>query len=139
MLDRDLADLYDVETRVLNQAVQRNIKRFPEDFMFSLAREEIMGISQIVISSNIKFSKQVRVFTEQGMVMLSSVLRSQRAVRVNIAIMRVFVRLRQVMASQKAMAGKLAELEERIHDHDEQITNIFKAIRQLMAPPMKPK
>jgi len=139
MLDRDLADLYDVETRVLNQAVQRNIKRFPEDFIFSLTREEIMGISQIVISSNIKFSKQVRVFTEQGMAMLSSVLRSQRAVRVNIAIMRVFVRLRQVMASQKAMAGKLAELEERIQDHDEQITNIFKAIRQLMAPPMKPK
>ena len=139
MLDRDLADLYDVETRVLNQAVQRNIKRFPEDFMFSLTREEIMGISQIVISSNIKFSKQVRVVTEQGVAMLSSVLRSQRAIRVNIAIMRVFVRLRQVMASQKAMAGKLAELEERIQDHDEQITNIFKAIRQLMAPPMKPK
>jgi hypothetical protein len=71
--------------------------------------------------------------------MLSSVLRSQRAIRVNIAIMRVFVRLRQMMASQRAMAGKLAELEERIQDHDEQITNIFKAIRQLMAPPMKPK
>jgi len=139
MLDRDLADLYDVETRVLNQAVQRNIKRFPEDFMFSLAREEIMGISQIVISSNIKFSKQVRVFTEQGMVMLSSVLRSQRAVRVNIAIMRVFVRLRQMMASHRALAGKLAELEERIQDHDEQIIDIFKAIRQLMAPPIKPK
>jgi len=84
LLDRDLAELYCVETRVLNQAVSRNIERFPEDFMFSLNRDEIMGISQIVISSEIKFSKRVRCFTEQGVAMLSSVLRSKRAVQVNI-------------------------------------------------------
>jgi hypothetical protein len=85
MPDRDLALLYGVETRVLNQAVQRNIKRFPEDFMFLLTREEIMRISQIVISSDIKFSKQVRVFTEQGVAMLSGILNSDRAIEVNIA------------------------------------------------------
>ena len=87
MLDRDLAELYDVETRVLNQAVSRNIERFPEDFMFSLTREEIMRISQIVISSDIKFSKSVLAFTQEGIAMLSSVVRSNRAVQVNIAIM----------------------------------------------------
>jgi hypothetical protein len=81
MLDRDLAELYDVETRVLNQAVSRNLERFPEDFMFSLTREEIMRISQIVTSSEIKFSKSVRCFTEQGVAMLSSVLRSKRAIQ----------------------------------------------------------
>lgn len=84
MLDRDLADLYAVETRVLNQAVQRNIKRFPEDFMFSLTREEIMRISQLVISSDIKCSKQVRAFTEQGVAMLSGILNSDRAIDANI-------------------------------------------------------
>ena len=83
MLDRDLAELYEVETRVLNQAVSRNIERFPEDFMFSLTREEIMRISQIVTSSKIKFSKSVRCFTEQGVAMLSSVLRSKREDIVN--------------------------------------------------------
>ncbi|UCE53610.1 MAG: ORF6N domain-containing protein [Desulfobacterales bacterium] len=92
LLDRDLAELYGVETRALNQAVSRNIKRFPEDFMFTLTREEIMRISQIVTSSNIKFSKRVRVFTEQGVAMLSSVLNSERAIEVNITIMRAFGR-----------------------------------------------
>ena len=84
MLDRDLAALYGVETRSLNQAVSRNIERFPSDFMFTLSRDEIMGISQIVISSKIKFSKNVRAFTEKGVAMLSSVLRSMRAIQVNI-------------------------------------------------------
>lgn len=84
MLDRYLAELYGVETRVLNQAVGRNIERFPKDFMFTLDREEIMRISQIVTSSEIKFSKRVRCFTEQGVAMLSSVLSSKRAVQVNI-------------------------------------------------------
>lgn len=84
MLDRDLAELYGVETRVLNQAVSRNIERFPGDFMFSLTRKEIMGISQIVISSEIKFSKSVRCFTEQGVAMISSVLNSKRAIQVNV-------------------------------------------------------
>ena len=86
MLDRDLAELYGVETRVLNQAVSRNSDRFPDDFMFPLTRTEIERISQIVTSSKIKYSKNVRAFTEQGVAMLSSVLRSKRAIQVNIQI-----------------------------------------------------
>lgn len=139
MLDRDLAVLYGVETRVLNQAVRRNIKRFPPDFMFGLTREEIMRISQTVISSEIKYSKRVHAFTEQGVAMLSSVLNSERAIEVNIAIMRVFVRLREMMATHKELAVKLRELEGRIQDHDEQIVAIFEAIRQLMTPPDPPR
>lgn len=137
MLDADLADLYGVETRSLVQAVKRNMDRFPFDFMFQLSQEEFESLrSQFVISKG-KGGRRYfpYVFTEQGVAMLSSVLRSARAIRVNIAIMRVFVRLRQMMADHKALAGKLAELEDRIQDHDEQITDIFKAIRQLMAPP----
>ena len=134
LLDRDLAVLYGVETRALNQAVRRNIKRFPPDFMFELTREEIMRISQTVISSEVKYSKRVHAFTEQGVAMLSSVLKSERAIEVNIAIMRVFVRLREMMATHKELALKLRELESRIQDHDEQIQAIFEAIRQLMTP-----
>jgi hypothetical protein len=134
ILDRDLAQLYGVETRVLNQAVHRNIERFPDDFMFALTRDEIMRISQIVTSSEIKYSKRVNAFTEQGVAMLSSVLRSSRAVVVNIEIMRVFVRLRQMFSTHKALARKLAELELRVQGHDEQIQAIFEAIRQLMTP-----
>lgn len=89
MIDRDLAKLYGVETRVLNQAVRRNIDRFPDDFMFSLTREEIMNLSQIVISSGIKHAPNVFVFTEQGVAMLSGILNSKRAVQMNIAIMTV--------------------------------------------------
>jgi hypothetical protein len=139
MLDRDLAVLYGVETRILNQAVRRNIKRFPPDFMFELTREEIMRISQTVISSEIKYSKRVHAFTEQGVAMLSSVLNSERAIEVNIAIMRVFVRLREMMATHKELAVKLRELDGRIQDHDEQIVAIFEAIRQLMTPPDPPR
>jgi hypothetical protein len=111
MLDRDLAQLYGVETRVLNQAVRRNINRFPEDFMFSLTREEILNLSQFVISSKIKHAPNVFAFTEQGVAMLSSVLNSERAIQVNIAIMRAFVRLKQVLATHKGLAVKLKELE----------------------------
>ena len=138
MLDRDLAVLYGVETRVLNQAVRRNIKRFPPDFMFELTRKEIMRISQTVISSDIKYSKRVHAFTEQGVAMLSSVLNSERAIEVNIAIMQVFVRLREMMATHKELAFKLVELEERLEGHDEQIQNIFEAIQLLMTPPEPP-
>ena len=139
MLDRDLAVLYGAETRVLNQAVRRNIKRFPLDFMFELTREEIMRISQIVISSEIKYSRRVHAFTEQGVAMLSSVLNSERAIEVNIAIMRVFVRLREMMGTHKELAFKLVELEERLEGHDEQIRSIFEAIRQLMTPLEPPR
>ncbi len=135
MLDRDLAKLYGVETRVLNQAVRRNADRFPTDFILELTREEILRISQFVTSSDVKFSKNVYAFTQEGVAMLSGVLRSARAVQVNIAIMRAFVRLREALTSSKDLARKLAELERRIASHDDSIRTLFQAIRQLMAHP----
>lgn len=135
MLDRDLAGLYGVETRVLNQAVKRNAERFPDDFMFELTREEVMRISQIVISSetpDIKYSKRVFAFTEQGVAMLAGVLKSPRAVDVNIAIMRTFVKLRRMLESSEELSRKLAELESR---YDEQFRVVFEAIHELMIPP----
>ncbi len=135
MLDRDLAALYDVETRVLNQAVKRNEKRFPNDFMFELTREEIMRISQFVISSeppDIKYSKRVFAFTEQGVAMLSGILKSDRAVEVNIAIMRTFVKLRQMLESNEELSRRLDEMESK---YDEQFRMVFDAIRELMIPP----
>jgi len=137
MLDRHLAQLYGVETRVLNQAVRRNKDRFPNDFMFTLTRQEIRDLSQIVISPGLKHAPNVFAFTEQGVAMLSSVLNNPRAIKVNLEIMRAFVRLRGMMASQKEVAIKLAELEKHLQDHDEQIQAIFTAIRQLMAAPEK--
>jgi len=139
MLDRDLAALYGVETRALNQAVRRNKKRFPPDFMFSLTREEIRNISQTVICSEIKHARNVNVFTEQGVAMLSSVLNSDRAIEVNIAIMRVFVRLRETTAAQKELKQKLEEIENHLRGHDEDIQAIFRAIRQLVTLPEKPR
>jgi len=136
MLDRDLAALYGVETRVLNQAVRRNIRRFPDDFMLSLSRDEIRDISQIVISSNIKHARSVFAFTEQGVAMLSSVLNSERAIQVNILVMRTFVRLRQMLAGNAELASKLAQLESR---YDKKFAVVFEAIRQLMAPPVPPR
>ncbi|MDI6736265.1 MAG: ORF6N domain-containing protein [bacterium] len=139
MLDRDLAELYGVETRVLNQAVRRNIERFPDDFIVSLTREEIMNLSQIVISSKIKHAPNVFAFTEQGVAMLSSVIKSQRAIQVNIVIMRAFVKLREILSTHKELVYKLNELERKTEKHDTQIQAIFEAIRQLMTPPEKPK
>lgn len=138
MLDRHLAELYGVETRVLNQAVRRNIERFPEDFMFSLTREEIVRISQIVISSSpsgsdsLKYSKSVMAFTEFGISMLSSVLNSSRAIQVNIQIMRTFGKLREMIASNAELSRKLVALEKK---YDAQFKVVFDAIRQLMALP----
>ena len=103
--------------------------------MFALTREEIRNISQIVISSKIKHAPNVLAFTEQGVAMLSGILKSDRAIEVNIVIMRVFVRLRELLATRKELAVKLKELEERIQDHDEKIMAIFEAIRQLVTPP----
>ena len=136
MLDRDLAELYGVETRVLNQAVSRNIERFPEDFMLSLTREEILGISQIVISSEIKFSKSVRCFTEQGVAMLSNVLRSKRAVQVNIQIMRAFTQLRKMLSTHEDLKRKIESMEKK---YDEQFQIVFEAIKQLIETDEKPK
>ena len=131
MLDRDLAELYGVETRILNQSVRRNIERFPPDFMFELTRDEISGISQIVTSSNLKFSKRVAAFTEQGVAMLSSVLRSSRAIAVNVEIMRTFVRLREMLTSNAELARRLDDLERK---SDQQFKVVFIALRRLMTP-----
>jgi hypothetical protein len=136
MVDRDLAEMYGVETRVLNQAVRRNLDRFPDDFMFALTRDEIMNLSQLVISSRIKHAPNVFVFTEQGVAMLSSVLNSKRAVQVNIAIMRVFVKLREMIASSKDLSRRLDDLEKK---YDIQFKVVFDAIRQLMTPPVPKK
>jgi len=138
MIDRDLAELYGVETRALNQAVRRNRERFPADFVFSLTREEILNLSQIVISSRIKHAPNVFVFTEQGIAMLSSVLHSPRAVQVNIAIMRAFIKLRELMISHKDLARKIEELEEKFKKHDENFVIVFQAIKQLLEQPREP-
>ena len=137
MLDKDLAELYGVETRILNQAVKRNKERFPASFLLILTRDEIRRISQIVIS--LKFSKSVLAFTEQGVAMLSSVLNSQRAIQVNIAIMQTFVRLRQAYSNRKELQHKLQELESRLDHHDEEIQSIFEAIRRLTTPVSEPE
>lgn len=130
MLDKDLAGLYGVETRALNQAVKRNIRRFPEDFMFALSREEILRISQTVTS--LKFSKNVNVFTEQGVAMLSSVLSSENAIQVNIHIMRAFVQIKRLSMTILDIRRKLDGMERK---YDHQFKIVFDAIRQLLAPP----
>ncbi|MFZ4394117.1 MAG: ORF6N domain-containing protein [Kiritimatiellia bacterium] len=131
MLDRDLATLYGVETRVLSQAVKRNRERFPPDFMLDLSREEIMRISQSVISSpDLKYSKTVHAFTEQGVAMLSGILNSPQAVAVNIAIMRAFVRLREFLTSQATLAKRLRRLEQEVGSQGKAIGTLFDAIEQ---------
>jgi hypothetical protein len=139
LIDRDLAELYDVETKQLKRAVRRNINRFPEDFMFQLTKEEYRSLrSQFGTLKKGAHSKYPPMaFTEQGVAMLSSVLNSDRAIEVNIAIMRAFVQLRKTLDSHVELARKLADLEKRFESHDEQIQAIFEAIRQLMAPPDK--
>ena len=136
MLDRDLANLYEVETRVLNQAVGRNIKRFPEDFMFALTRDEIMRISQIVTSSDIKYAKQVHAFTEQGVAMLSGILNSDRAIAVNIQIMRTFTRLRYMISDNEDLKRELAELSKQT---DERFQIVFETLDQLLTVDVKEK
>lgn len=136
MLTPDLAELYGVEVRALVQAVKRNRARFPDDFMFQLNKEEFDNLkSQIVISSWGGARARPYAFTEQGVAMLSSVLRSERAVLVNIEIMRAFVRMRQILAANADLARKLDALERK---YDAQFRVVFDAIRQLMAPPPEP-
>jgi len=138
MLDFDLAELYGVETRALKQAVRRNLDRFPADFMFELSTAEIKNlVSQTVIPTRGKLGGATPyAFTEQGVAMLSSVLRSPRAVQVNIAIMRTFVRLREMLLSNAELARKLAALENK---YDAQFKVVFDAIRELMLPPDPPR
>ena len=134
MLDRDLAELYNVETRVLNQTVRRNIKRFPADFMFQLTKEEMeKWKSQIVISNSeiMGLRKPPLVFSEQGVAMLSSVLNSERAIMVNIQIIRIFTRMRQLLSSHKEILQKLEQLEKKDLEHDDKILLIFEYLKQL--------
>lgn len=140
MLSTHLAALYGVEPRALVQAVKRNRERFPEDFMFQLSTKEFANLkSQFVISSWGGARRAAPyAFTEQGVAMLSSVLRSKRAAVVNVQIMRAFVKLRAMLSTHRELAKKLSELEKRIEGHDEEITAIFEAIRQLMEPLEKP-
>jgi hypothetical protein len=136
MLDFDLAELYGVPTKALNQAVTRNAARFPEDFMFRLSREEAeaMNRSQIVTGSqrhrDLRFTP--RAFPQEGIAMLSGVLRSKRAVEINVAIMRAFVRLREILATHEELARKVAQ-------HDRQIATLFEYVKTLLEPPPAPK
>ena len=136
MLDRDLAQLYGVETRVLNQAVKRNSERFPDDFMIKLSRDEVKRISQFVTSSDIKYSKSVHAFTQEGVAMLSSVLNSKRAIQVNIQIMRVFTRLRQILLGNKDLRRELEELK-RVTD--DRFRVVFETLDQLLSNEERPK
>ena len=139
MLDRDLAELYGVETFNLNKAVKRNINRFPEDFMFKLTKEEFQGLRfQPGISRWGGRRYLPYVFTEQGVAMLSSVLNSERAVQVNIAIMRAFVKLREILLTHKDLADKIEELEKKYAENSQQIREIFEIIKQMLNPPPEP-
>ncbi len=143
MLDRDLAKLYGVPTRRLKEQVKRNMKRFPEDFMFELTMEELEILRSQIATSRWGGERYLPyVFMEQGVAMLSSVLNSERAIEVNIAIMRTFVRLREILLKHKDLAAKIAALELKYKNHDmrfseydKHIMAIFEAIKKLMAPP----
>lgn len=146
MLDRDLADLYGVETKRLVQQVTRNLKRFPDDFMFRLTKAEAESLrSQIATSNEGRGGRRYTpyVFTEQGIAMLSGVLRSDRAIAVNIEIMRAFVELRRVAGSFEELQQRLDRMEldicARLSEHDEQLRQIFDVLRQLIAAPTQPK
>jgi hypothetical protein len=144
MLDRDLAELYSVETRSINQAVRRNIERFPEDFMFQVTDTEYERLrSQFVILESHgrgKYSKYLPyAFTEQGIAMLSSVLKSKTAIQVNVSIMRTFVKLRGILETNKELAKRLNDLEQKFSRHDDQFKAVFTAIREMIATPRTQK
>ncbi|MBI5644122.1 MAG: ORF6N domain-containing protein [Deltaproteobacteria bacterium] len=137
LLDRDLAALYGVTTGNFNKAVKRNIERFPDDFMFQLTREEFENLKfHFGISSWGGTRKLPLVFTENGVAMLSSVLNSERAVQVNIQIMRTFTRLREMLLTHKDLKQKIEDMEKK---YDSQFKIVFEAIKQLLEPPVKPK
>lgn len=142
MLDRDLAELYRVPTKVLNQAVRRHRSRFPEDFMFELTMEEadawMRSRSQFVtLKRGLNIKYRPLAFTEHGILMLSSVLNSERAVQANIAIMRTFVKLRQMMLANKGLADKLHAIERKVEGHDNDIHSLFDTIEKLTDGPIK--
>ena len=141
ILDADLGKLYGVSTKRLNEQIRRNQARFPKDFMFQLTREEKSEVVAICDHlSSLKFSPALPLaFTEHGAIMAASVLNSPRAIETSILVVRAFIRLREILITHKELARKLEELEGRIEAHDEQITAIFEAIRQLMTPPDRPR
>lgn len=142
MLDRDLAELYAVPTKVFNQAIKRNRDRFPADFMFQLTTAEVRSLrSQFVTSNASRGGRRYRpyAFTQEGVAMLSSVLKSERAVQVNIAVMRAFVSLREMAVNYGNIARKLGELERRCDTHDHHIKVVFDALRKLIQPPQPPR
>lgn len=137
MLDSDLAELYEVETKVLNQAVARNAERFPDDFMYQLTEKEFTRLkSQIVTSKRGGRRYPPYAFTEQGIAMLSSVLHSERAIKVNIAIMRAFVKLRELLLTNKELQQKLADMEAK---YDKQFRIVFEVLQQLMEKSKEPR
>jgi hypothetical protein len=157
MLDKELAKLYGVSAKVLNQSVKRNIKRFPRDFMYQLTLQEVRNLRSQFVTLNTELSMEQEVsnlksqivtskqgqhlkylpyaFTEQSVAMLSSVLNSERAIQVNIMIMRAFVKLKELLLTHKELAVKIEELERKYANHDEKIRDIFEAIKQLLQPP----
>ena len=140
ILAADLAALYGVETRVLNQAVKRNAERFPEDFMFQLTSDEAFALRSQFVTSKGRGGRRYApyAFTEHGTIMAATVLNSPRAVQVSVYVVRAFVRLRRMLAQNKELATKLADLERKVGDHDQKIVALIQAIRQLMAPPPGP-
>ena len=139
MLDRDLAQLYNVETRVLNQSIKRNLNRFPKDFMFQLSEKEFKNlISQNVISSWGGTRKFPYAFTEQGVAMLSSILNSKTAIEVNIRIIRVFTKLREYALTHKEILLQLAKLEKEVKGNSKDIENIFMVLKELIEKQQKP-
>jgi ORF6N domain len=139
MLDSDLAKIYNVQTKALNQALKRNLKRFPNDFAFQLTGVELESLmSQIVTSKTGRGGRRKLpwVFTEHGAIMLASILNSERAVEMSVSVVRAFVLMREQLTANKELSQKLGELENRVSGHDEAIQNLFEAIRQLIEPPL---
>ena len=139
LLDTDLARLYGVETRALNQAVKRNLDRFPSEFAFPLTREEILSISQTVTSlGHLKFSKSVQAFTEYGALQASNVLNSQQAVQMSLYVIRAFVKMREELTANIAILKRLTEIDKTLLEHDLALHSIWTKLQPLLAPPPEP-
>jgi len=139
VLDLNLAEIYGVETRVLNQAVKRNGERFPEDFLFELTRDEILRISQTVTSlANLKYSRQVQAFTEHGALMAASVLNSTEAVEMSVFVIRAFVRAREHLAANAAILRRLAQIDKTLLEHESALRDVYRKLLPLLQPPPEP-
>ena len=137
--DLNLAEIYGVETRVLNQAVKRNGERFPEDFLFELTRDEILRISQTVTSlANLKYSRQVQAFTEHGALMAASVLNSTEAVELSVFVIRAFLRAREHLAANAAILRRLAQIDKTLLEHDSALRDVYRKLLPLLQPPPEP-